>query len=185
MASKQSKLEHDDSGRNSASSDGPRFREAGSSDQPAIREILREANLSYHSAKESGQSPENSSSSARTAGGTHNYVCERDGKITGVLQWRNIREESEVLGIAVRPEVRGRGNATFIMSEFVNLMREQGIQQIFLEVRESNLGAIALYRKFGFAISGRRANYYQNPDESALLLSLKIQKQYQIPSLPY
>ena len=34
---------------------------------------------------------------------------------------------------------------------------------------------IALYRKFGFAISGRRANYYQNPDESALLLSLKIQ----------
>ena len=176
MASKQSKLEHDDSGRNSASSDGPRFREARSSDQPAIREILREANLSYHSAKQSGQSPVNSNFSVPAAGRTYNYVCERDGKITGVLQWRNIREESEILTIAVRPELRRRGNATFIMREFVKLMHEQGIQQIFLEVRESNLGAIALYRKFGFAIAGRRANYYQNPDESAFLLSLKIQQ---------
>ena len=174
MASKQSKLEHGDLGRNSARSGGPRFREARSSEQPAIREILHEANLSYHSAKQSGQSKVNSNFSVPTAGRTYNYVCERDGKITGVLQWRNIREESEILTIAVCPELRRRGNATFIMREFVKLMHEQGIQQIFLEVRESNANAIALYVKHGFSRSGRREGYYRDPVEAAIVMEGKL-----------
>ena len=46
-----------------------------------------------------------------------------------------------------------------------------GAKLFFLEVRESNTPAIALYKKLGFTKSGMRNNYYTNPVENAVLMS--------------
>ena len=50
---------------------------------------------------------------------------------------------------------------------------KKGARQFFLEVRESNLSAISLYKSFGFIGIGKRKNYYSSPKENAILMSLK------------
>jgi ribosomal-protein-alanine N-acetyltransferase len=52
--------------------------------------------------------------------------------------------------------------------------QNQGIRRVFLEVRESNLAAIKLYEKAGFASTGKRKAYYRDPDEDARLLEIKF-----------
>jgi [ribosomal protein S18]-alanine N-acetyltransferase len=56
----------------------------------------------------------------------------------------------------------------------LNLAQERGTRAVFLEVRESNAGALALYHEFGFEASGRRPRYYREPTEAALVLHLRI-----------
>ncbi len=144
------------------------FREARASDEAAIREILAHANLS------SGAVEKSPGANSTHIGSTFVHVCQQDGAVVAVVQWRNLGEEAEILDIAVAEKHRRHGNARFLLKKFVELLRQHGIGDVFLEVRESNFPAIALYRKFGFSTSGRRLNYYQHPQEAAILLHLKI-----------
>ncbi len=144
------------------------FREARASDEAAIREILAHANLS------SGAVEKSPGANSTHIGSTFVHVCQQDGAVVAVVQWRNLGEEAEILDIAVAEKHRRHGNARFLLKKFVELVRQHGIGDVFLEVRESNFPAIALYRKFGFSTSGRRLNYYQHPQEAAILLHLKI-----------
>ena len=50
-----------------------------------------------------------------------------------------------------------------------------GVRTIFLEVRESNEGALRLYARAGFKENGRRAEYYREPTEDALILQHTIE----------
>jgi ribosomal-protein-alanine N-acetyltransferase len=52
--------------------------------------------------------------------------------------------------------------------------RRAGATRIFLEVRESNLGARRFYEQRGFAVTGRRLRYYRQPDEDALLMARAV-----------
>jgi ribosomal-protein-alanine acetyltransferase len=144
------------------------FREARASDEAAIREILAHANLS------SGAVERSPGANSTHIGSTFVHLCQQDGAVVAVVQWRNLGEEAEILDIAVAEKHRRHGNARFLLKKFVELVRQHGIGDVFLEVRESNFPAIALYRKFGFSTSGRRLNYYQHPQEAAILLHLKI-----------
>ena len=144
------------------------FREARASDEAAIREILAHANLC------SGAVEKSPGANSTHIGSTFVHVCQQDGAVVAVVQWRNLGEEAEILDIAVAEKHRRHGNARFLLKKFVELVRQHGIGDVFLEVRESNFPAIALYRKFGFSTSGRRLNYYQHPQEAAILLHLKI-----------
>jgi len=144
------------------------FREARASDEAAIREILAHANLS------SGAVEKSPGANSTHIGSTFVHVCQQDGAVVAVVQWRNLGEEAEILDIAVAEKHRRHGNARFLLKKFVELVRQHGIGDVFLEVRESNFPAIALYREFGFSTSGRRLNYYQHPQEAAILLHLKI-----------
>ena len=148
------------------------FRESVSSDHGAIREILGEANLSFHSPNRASNISDNPAAPA--IGSTLICLCELDGEVVGVLQWRHLGEEAEILDIAVPTRDRRRGYARFLLKNFLNLAQERGTREVFLEVRESNAAALALYREFGFAASGRRPKYYREPTEAALLLHLKI-----------
>ncbi len=71
--------------------------------------------------------------------------------------------------VAVAPGQRRRGVASALMRALVANERVAG-SHIFLEVRESDLGAIALYERFGFQPVGRRPNFYWNDREDALLM---------------
>jgi ribosomal-protein-alanine N-acetyltransferase len=60
------------------------------------------------------------------------------------------------------------------MNEVVRLAKLRNCEFIFLEVRESNTAALALYGSFGFKVSGRRNNYYRNPVENAIVMVKEI-----------
>ena len=76
--------------------------------------------------------------------------------------------EREILNLAVAPRYRGMGIATALLKHELSVQAAH-----FLEVRESNLAAQALYRKFGFIEAGRRLGYYEFPPEAAIVMRLK------------
>jgi ribosomal-protein-alanine N-acetyltransferase len=101
-------------------------------------------------------------------------VCEAEGRIIGGVHWLKISPEAEILDFAVKAEWRRRGCGTFLFGEFRRQAAAAGVQKIFLEVRESNDGALAFYKKVGFAITSRRPAYYRDPVEAALLLQIDL-----------
>jgi ribosomal-protein-alanine acetyltransferase len=97
-------------------------------------------------------------------------VVEQDGGVVGFIVGRRVDDEWEIENIAVTGPARRCGLGTRLLGEFLDLVRERGGKAIFLEVRESNLAARALYGKWAFIEAGRRKMYYQGPPEDALIL---------------
>ncbi len=95
-----------------------------------------------------------------------------EGKLAGYIGGRTVAGETEIFNVAVSPEFRRKGIAKALIEKFIGTVREKETQVIFLEVRSSNLPAIALYEKNGFVFCGLRKNYYTNPTENALLMRL-------------
>ena len=87
---------------------------------------------------------------------------------------QEVAGEGELLRIAVDPAVRGRGLGRKLLEAVTETAGEDGIQTIFLEVRESNRAAVNLYRSAGFREIGRRRGYYHNPPEDAILMELHL-----------
>jgi ribosomal-protein-alanine acetyltransferase len=154
------------------SGESPVFRECASGDEAAIGEIFREASLSLQ-VQNPGATQTAISSTGQSAA-THIQVCESKGEVVGVMQWRQVGPEAEILDVAVAEAHRRQGHAKFLLQRFVELAAKNGVREIFLEVRESNAAAIALYTKFGFSQVGCRPNYYQHPSDAALLLKRKL-----------
>jgi len=88
----------------------------------------------------------------------------------GYCVFRTIADECELLRIAVRPELRGRGLSKKLMDQMVFYSRQKEVKSIFLEVRESNDRARNLYKSYGFVEAGIRKHYYLNPIENAVLM---------------
>ena len=100
------------------------------------------------------------------------WVAELDGKVVGMIVVWLIIDEAHVATVATDPEYRRQGIGKRLLSyALLNLMQE-GARSSFLEVRESNLPAQEMYRKFGYETSGRRRRYYRDNDEDAILMSL-------------
>jgi ribosomal-protein-alanine acetyltransferase len=92
------------------------------------------------------------------------HVAEKNGEIAGFMVSRNVGpDEAEVLNLAVAPEARRSGVGTALIETLETL-------DVFLEVREANTTAQALYRKLGFRVVGRRDDYYDDPREAALVM---------------
>jgi ribosomal-protein-alanine acetyltransferase len=101
-------------------------------------------------------------------------VSEFAGEVTGYLLGREVLDEAEVLHLAVRSKFRRQGHARALVSSALAGMRSRGIQRVFLEVRDSNVVAIALYEGLGFLKTGKRAAYYRDPVEAAVLMEKKL-----------
>ena len=71
------------------------------------------------------------------------------------------------------PEKRKLGIGKTILNHVLELTREQGIKSWYLEVRESNIAAKALYKSAGFSSVGIRKGYYVEPIEGAVLMNLE------------
>lgn len=63
-----------------------------------------------------------------------------------------------------------------LMKDYFSELRKDGIVTSFLEVRESNAAAIALYKSFGFTAAGIRKNYYpaENGRENAVVMGAQL-----------
>ena len=81
-----------------------------------------------------------------------------------------VADEGQILNIATHPDHRRRGYGRLIMNEIIEHSRNKGITFITLEVRESNIPAIALYESLGFYNVGRLKGYYSTPKEDGLIL---------------
>jgi ribosomal-protein-alanine N-acetyltransferase len=101
-------------------------------------------------------------------------VVEQDSGICGFLIGRAVADEWEIENIAVLPEARRRGLGSRLLNEFLARVESESGTSVYLEVRESNRAARGLYQKWGFSEAGRRKNYYQDPQEDALILKISF-----------
>jgi [ribosomal protein S18]-alanine N-acetyltransferase len=101
-------------------------------------------------------------------------VVETNAEITGFLMGRRIGDQGEVLNLAVTRSRRRRGQGTVLLETAIAAFRSSGALSVYLEVRESNTGAIAFYESHNFAKVGRRKDYYQQPTEAAVTMMRKL-----------
>ena len=101
-------------------------------------------------------------------------ASEVEGTVAGFVIGRQIADEGEILNLAVVPARRRRGEGGALLKAALNEFRARRASRVFLEVRESNDAAIAFYGKHGFAETGRRVGYYQDPAEAAILMEKKL-----------
>ncbi len=103
------------------------------------------------------------------------FVLETTQKICAYLIIQTILDEYHILTIGVEKEYQNKGYATQLLQHLFNHLKNNNIQRILLEVRESNLSAIHLYKKLGFKCIAERKNYYKaqnNEFENALIFEL-------------
>lgn len=99
-------------------------------------------------------------------------LAERDGRAVGFLTGSLIPPEGELYRIATLPAHRGKGIGEELIAHFLADLSKRGCNSIFLEVRESNTAARALYEKHGMQVVARRKQYYEAPKEDAILYAL-------------
>lgn len=83
-----------------------------------------------------------------------------EGRLLGYFLLMLAVDEAHLLNISVRGDMHGRGLGRFQLQKIVALARQQGVLSVLLEVRPSNLRALAVYERYGFVRIGLRKNYY-------------------------
>ena len=109
------------------------------------------------------------------------FVAESNGEICGFINAYVIDAspmqndgECEIANIAVSHKFKRMHIGDKLACHVLELAKSKRCDKVFLEVRESNEGAKALYTKNGFTVYGVRKNYYSNPREDAILMSCDI-----------
>lgn len=89
----------------------------------------------------------------------HSTVIEQQGQVVGFCILQPVLDEANLLLMAVHPSQQGKGLGYQLLEASIAQLKNDPLQ-IFLEVRESNQAAIALYEKSGFHQIDLRKNYY-------------------------
>lgn len=113
---------------------------------------------------------------ALTSAWTFGLIAEDGQGIVGYLIARDVARMGEILNLAVAPGRRRRGIGGALLQAGIAALRRRQVEEIFLEVRESNRSAQALYLSHGFRAVAQRAAYYRNPREDALVLRLVVEQ---------
>lgn len=101
-------------------------------------------------------------------------VAEDDGKLIGYCIIYYVMDEGEIARIAVSEDVRRKGLGKGLLDYTCKCCREKQIERLLLDVRESNEGAIAFYKNYGFQTDGIRKHFYEMPREDAVLMSMSL-----------
>lgn len=100
----------------------------------------------------------------------HYFVGRYDDRVVAYGGIWVILEDSHITTLAVDPEYRGRRFGEVLLLRLIDEAIERGAAWITLEVRESNVVAQRLYRKYGFTTVTMRSGYYSDDNESALIM---------------
>lgn len=100
------------------------------------------------------------------------YYCvlNSEKKCVGYIGIWKIIDEAHVTNLSVHPDFQNKKLAHRLLLNAIDECYKEKIKYITLEVRVSNEKAIHLYEKFGFKSLGLRKNYYQDNNESALIM---------------
>ena len=101
------------------------------------------------------------------------WVAEVDGQIAGMIVAWLFVDEVHIATLATHRDFRRQGIAQKLLTHTLRYTYDEGAVSSFLEVRESNLAAQEMYRKFGYEKTGRRKRYYKDNDEDAILMTLE------------
>ena len=99
-------------------------------------------------------------------GPLHCAVAESRGKVCGFVVYQPVGAETEIANLGVHPDHRRKGMGGALLA-YVSCEHPG---DLYVEVRESNEGALSFYRALGFTSFATRANYYRDPGEAAVLL---------------
>ena len=97
-----------------------------------------------------------------------------ESRIAGYIVARETAGELHINNVAVRAEYRRRGIGAALLGRVLQEARRRKANAAFLEVRSANRAAQALYEKCGFKAIARRADYYSEPREDAVVMSLVL-----------
>jgi [ribosomal protein S18]-alanine N-acetyltransferase len=143
-------------------------RRATLNDLQRIMELERESPTAGH------WPPAQYKSILAAAEGPRLVLVVEDQSVVGFLIAHDIAGEWEIENILVARAFHRHGFASLLLRTFLDKALQSGTKSIFLEVRDSNQPARALYEKSGFIQTGRRSRYYRDPIEDAVLYKLSF-----------
>ena len=108
--------------------------------------------------------------------GYHCRIGEVDGTVAGYCIMSTGADEAHILNLCVANEFQRRGLGQVLLSNMLDEAKQCGIENVFLEVRPSNLAAISLYERLGFNQIGTRKDYYpaKKGREDAVILAINL-----------
>ena len=96
-------------------------------------------------------------------------VAKSENEIVGFAGIKVLLDESDIMNIVTKKSYRNKGIGSILLQNLIDLSYNLNLKQITLEVNESNLSAISLYKKFDFKKIGLRKNYYNS--QNAIIMS--------------
>lgn len=104
------------------------------------------------------------------------WVLEANQKIIGYALLMMVLDEAHLLNLSVAKSHQKQGLGRYLLEHMLQIAKNHKAANIFLEVRPSNISAIALYENMGFCEMAVRRNYYPAHDgrEDAVLMGLAI-----------
>lgn len=97
-------------------------------------------------------------------------VAREEEQVIGYCGAYLILDEADINQVAVAPAHREKGVGRMMMTALMERLKQAGAESVTLEVRKSNIPAIALYEGLGFRTEGIRKNFYEKPAEDALIM---------------
>ena len=108
-------------------------------------------------------------------------VAKVSGKVVGYMMCRvetgfsdlrrfSMTRKGHVVSIAVLPEQRNRGIASALLEKALEGLRQYQATECFLEVRESNMIAIDLYKRYGFSVTRTMRGYYRDGESAYVMV---------------
>ena len=97
-----------------------------------------------------------------------------NGRIVSYISFTHVADEIQICNVATNSEYKNNGFASKLISKLLEFAKNNAVNSIYLEVRQSNNIAISLYKKFNFEQVGTRKNFYTNPTEDAYVFFHKV-----------
>lgn len=99
------------------------------------------------------------------------FVCARDASVVGYVGAHCVLDECYITNIAVDKNCRKLGIGHALMQAIIDHAQQMRASFITLEVRQSNISAISLYKSMRFCNQGIRRGFYRLPDEDAIIMT--------------
>ncbi|RLK63118.1 ribosomal-protein-alanine N-acetyltransferase [Atopobacter sp. AH10] len=93
------------------------------------------------------------------------------------IGYQLVEGQADLLFLAVLPDFRRQGLAEYLLKTSLACLKKEGAEEVFLEVRTSNLSAQMLYQKNGFKEIYQRKQYYSFPKEDALVMKKDLTRE--------
>ena len=109
--------------------------------------------------------------------GTIALIAEWDEKPVGILVYRVVYEQADIITVAVLQEYRRQGVGHQLLRQAMQEVKQLGAKAMFLDVEDGNAAGLALYARYGFNQINRRKLYYRQKDGSytdALVMTCKL-----------
>ena len=97
------------------------------------------------------------------------FVAKDDGEVIGYAVASASGKKGHVVSVAVDPRYRRRQIGAALLSAVTDRLAKEGVEQIHLEVRKGNAGAILFYQQMGYHVSSEIEHYYADGEDAWVL----------------